>query len=141
MNAYKRRRVIAVWVISIIMAIALAIALIDTKITVGQAQYSGVVFPGTEYSVISIALASIVVALLWTGLAWFRGAFDDKTTPSTNLQSAPTPYKMALLLEMMDDDEREAFKQQLKRDILAEETGHDNFDRLMLDETEKRKRG
>jgi hypothetical protein len=144
MSAYQRRRVIAVWGISIMMAIALAIALIDTKVAIGPTtSWSGVVTPGPEAPATFLALVPIVVALLWTGLAWFRGAFDDKTTatPSTkNIESAPTPYKMALLLEMMDDDEREAFKQQLKRDILASETGHGDFDRLALEETEKRKR-
>jgi hypothetical protein len=143
MSAYQRRRVIAVWLMSIIMAIALAIALINTKVAVGPTtNWQGVITPGPEASAIFLALVPIVVALLWTGLAWFRGAFDDKTTSSTkNIESAPIPYKMALLLEMMDEDEREAFKQQLKRDILASETGYGDFDRLVLEETEKRKRG
>jgi hypothetical protein len=45
---------------------------------------------------------------------------------------------MALLMEMMDEDEREEFKSQLKRRILSGETVTDES--LIVD-MEKRKRG
>jgi len=124
------------------MAVVLAISLINTKITVGPTtSWSGVVTPGPEASATFLALVPIVVALLWTALAWFRGAFDTTTTPSTKNIDAPMPYKMALLLEMMDEDEREALKQDLRRQILADENSSEMFSRLMVEETEKRKRG
>lgn len=142
MSAYQRRRVIAVWVISLIMAIVLAIALMDRKVAVGPTtSWSGIVTPGPEVSATLLALVPVVVAILWTALAWFRGSFDTTTTPSTQNIDAPLPYKMALLLEMMDEDEREALKQDLRRQILADENHSEMLSRLMVDEAEKRKRG
>jgi hypothetical protein len=100
---------------------------------------------GTPILMIIFMWIPIIVAMLWTVFRTFippRPKQSTHTQQETLLpQNAPTPYKMALLLEMMDDDEREAFKQQLKREILAEETSHGDFDRLALEETEKRKRG
>lgn len=141
MSAYQRRRVVAVWVISIIMAIVLAIAMINTKVAVGPTtSWSGVVTQGPEASATVLALVPIVVAMLWTVLAWFRGSFDTTTSSTKNID-APLPYKMALLLEMLDDDEREALKQDLRRQILADENNSEVFSRLMVEEAEKRKRG
>lgn len=122
MRAYQRRRVIAVWGISIIMAILLAIALMDTNVAVGPTtNWQGVITPGPEAHAIFLALVPIFVALMWTALTWFRGTFDTTTTPSTtkNIEEAPLSYKMALLLEMMDDDEREALKQDLRWQVLG----------------------
>lgn len=142
MSAYQRRRVIAVWVISLIMAIVLTITLMDRKVAVGPTtSWSGIVTPGPEVSATLLALVPVVVAILWTALAWFRGSFDTTTTPSTQNIDAPLPYKMALLLEMMDEDEREALKQDLRRQILADENHSEMLSRLMVEESEKRKRG
>jgi hypothetical protein len=84
---------------------------------------------------VAVALIFALSTIMWTGLSWKHPARVGAP------KQADIPYKMALLLEMMDEDEREAFKQQLKRDILASETGYEDFDRLALEETEKRKRG
>jgi len=148
MSPYQRRRVITVWGISIIMAIVLAIALMHTKVAVGPTtNWQGVVTQGPQASATFLALVPILVALMWTALAWFRGAFDTTTTPSTtkNIEDAPLSYKMALLLEMMDDDEREALKHDLRRQVLGSGEAYrlqDMVDDSMLEESSgKRKRG
>jgi hypothetical protein len=145
MSAYQRRRVIAVWGISIIMAIVLAIALIGETVAVGPTtSWQGVVTPGPEVSAQFLALVPIFVAVMWTAIAWFRGAFDKTTTTisTNNIQDAPISYKMALLLEMMDEDEREALKQDLRRQVLGSDESYQMLhDELMLEESGKRKRG
>ena len=100
----------------------------------------GVMRPNAPFD-IYISAFPILAALLWTGLAWRNRSKNQSHLVEKQAESTTIPYKMALLLEMMDEDEREAFKHQLKRDILASETGYGDFDRLALDDTEKHKRG
>ncbi len=148
MSAYQRRRVIAVWGLSIMMAIVLAIILFDKKFNIGPTtNWSGVITPGPEASALLLALVPIFVAVMWTALAWFRGAFDKTatTTSTNNIENAPISYKMALLLEMMSDDEREALKHDLRRQVLGSDEAYRLQDMvddsLVLEESGKRKRG
>lgn len=94
----------------------------------------------SEGWVVSIPLG---VALFATVAVWSSGNESDakevKTQSSaTEKRGDNTAYTMALLMEMMDDEEREAFKSQLKRRILSGETVTDES--LIMD-MEKRKRG
>ncbi len=83
---------------------------------------------------VSVVLISIlaITTVMWTGLSWKYPLLKRMVFHSTTL-----PYKMALLLELMDDNELETFKHELKHEILSSETGYGNFDRLVI---EKRKR-
>ncbi|PJF29421.1 MAG: hypothetical protein CUN52_08480 [Phototrophicales bacterium] len=84
------------------------------------------------------------VALVATLAVWESGRGDSRSSSSsknqshTDQKSDSTAYTMALLMEMMDDDEREEFKSQLKQRILS---GESLTDASMVQEMEKRKRG
>jgi hypothetical protein len=82
------------------------------------------------------------VALVATLAIWESGRGDShassKQQSQPNQKSDSTAYTMALLMEMMDDDEREEFKSQLKQRILS---GESLTDVSMVQEMEKRKRG
>lgn len=114
-----------VWIISIIL---MAI-FFNTASTRQEADYT-------------LGFVPSVAAFIWTVLAWLGHRKNQAMPTMQHIQHAPTSYKMALLLEMMTEDEREALKHDLRRQILAEESSaQEHFDRLMLDDTEKRKRG
>ncbi|MCU0479995.1 MAG: hypothetical protein MUE54_02140 [Anaerolineae bacterium] len=82
------------------------------------------------------------VALIATLSVWESGKPNSSSKSSDQSSSGKksdnTAYNMALLMEMMDDDEREEFKSQLKRRILSGETVTDES---ILVDIEKRKRG
>lgn len=91
--------------------------------------------------VVSIPLG---VALIATMVIWITSAIEKTSANQTNQKSSPerkgdsTAYTMALLMEMMDEDEREEFKSQLKRRILS---GESVTDESLIMDMEKRKRG
>ncbi len=90
--------------------------------------------------VISIPLG---VALFTTLAVWNSPALGSSnksvSTPTTSeKKSDNAAYTMALLMEMMDEDEREEFKSQLKQRILS---GESMTDASIIQEMEKRKRG
>lgn len=76
------------------------------------------------------------LAFLTTAVVW-NSPSSNKASPSDK-KSDNTAYTMALLMEMMDDDEREEFKSQLKHRILS---GESVTDASIIQEMEKRKRG
>jgi len=83
------------------------------------------------------------VALISTLAVWESGKNDSASKSSEQAHSSGkkgdnTAYNMALLMEMMDDEEREEFKSQLKRRILSGETVTDES---IVADIEKRKRG
>lgn len=82
------------------------------------------------------------VALISTLAVWESGKPDSSKSSdqssSSGKKSDNTAYNMALLMEMMDEDEREEFKHQLKQRILSGETVTDES---ILVDIEKRKRG
>jgi len=89
-----------------------------------------------------LVIVPLIVALFSTVTFWGVGTeTDDKELPSLprdNKQGDSTAYTMALLMEMMDEDERYEFKSQLKRRILSGETV---MDESIIMDMEKRKRG
>ncbi len=145
----RQRPIFIVWSMCIFLALAGSIFAIVISTPsdgiIGSTYMNPDVGSGTPILMIIFMWTPIIVAMLWTILRTFIPPRPKQAThtqqESILPQNAPTPYKMALLLEMMDEDEREAFKQQLKRDILASDTGYGDFERLALEETEKRKRG
>ncbi len=83
------------------------------------------------------------VALIATLAVWESSKSESSSKSSEQASSSAkkgdsTAYNMALLMEMMDDDEREEFKSQLKRRILSGETVTDES---IVADIEKRKRG
>ncbi|MDX2075534.1 MAG: hypothetical protein SFZ02_03830 [bacterium] len=96
----------------------------------------------SEGWVISIPLG---VALICTLVIWITGAIEKTAGVGQNNQNYTSEkrgdnsaYTMALLMEMMDEDEREEFKSQLKRRILS---GESVTDESIIMDMEKRKRG
>ncbi|HRF94852.1 MAG TPA: hypothetical protein PLZ51_06655, partial [Aggregatilineales bacterium] len=92
----------------------------------------------SEGWVVSIPLG---VALFATIAVWgFASSDGNKSASSTTSEKRGdnSAYTMALLMEMMDEDERDEFKSQLKRRILS---GEDITDESIIMDMEKRKRG
>jgi len=86
-----------------------------------------------------VVIFPFIFATIPTILLWGFNKEAPKTSLAMNhKQGDNTAYTMALLMEMMDEDEREEFKSQLKRRILSGETITDES--LIID-IEKRKRG
>jgi hypothetical protein len=74
----------------------------------------------------TLLMVPFLMAVLLTFVLWvvpeirgrrYRDAADDWTLEKAKRQPVD---KMTLLLDLMDDDEREAFKETLKRRVLAE---------------------
>jgi carbon starvation protein CstA len=86
----------------------------------------------------------LVVALIATLAIWIPPSEKSSHTDKGSANYSPekrgdnSAYTMALLMEMMDEDEREEFKSQLKRRILS---GEDITDESIIMDMEKRKRG
>ncbi len=85
------------------------------------------------------------VALIATLVIWITGAIEktagvgQSNQPySSEKRGDNTAYSMALLMEMMDDDEREDFKRDLKNRILS---GENVTNESLIMDMEKRKRG
>lgn len=106
---------------------------------------------GTESAI--IAIGAMLAGIIGTGMIWspevFNGSSHDesKQTHTEKAKRQAGDQRMALLLEMMDEDEREAFKETLKRRVLNgarfSEDGELPYgaDMLYEDEREKRLRG
>ena len=90
-----------------------------------------------------LAVVPLGVALISTIVIW-ESASDDKKSSNKSLGSSTvqkpdnTAYNMALLMEMMDDDECEEFKYRLKERILS---GENITNESLILDMEKRKRG
>lgn len=92
----------------------------------------------------TISTAILATLFIWGGLVlepilkWVGASI---TTPKQSAKPDinDKAYKLAVLLEMMDEDEREDFKHQLKNDLMSS----DDSESLSLDSliAEKRKRG
>lgn len=90
-----------------------------------------------------LAVVPLAVALISTIVIWESASDDkkssDKSVGSSTVQKPDnTAYNMALLMEMMDDDEREEFKYRLKERILS---GENITNESLILDMEKRKRG
>lgn len=86
---------------------------------------------------VPLAIAMLATVPIWEGgkdnLPAKSGARFGPTNKTDN-----TAYTMALLIEMMDEDEREQFKYDLKRRILS---GEMVTNESLIEDMEKRKRG
>jgi len=81
------------------------------------------------------------VALVATLAIWESGkdsSSKQESLPRDNKQGDSTAYTMALLMEMMDEDERYEFKHNLKQRILS---GENVTNESLILDMEKRKRG
>jgi len=117
MNPLKRQHlVVIIWSISIIFGIIAAIVGKMMSTTIGGVMAS--TRPSTVWALMAIP---IITGIIWT--AW--GIFNHRRSKQNTTQeailplNAPISYKMALLLEMMDEDEREALKHDLRRQVLG----------------------
>jgi pyruvoyl-dependent arginine decarboxylase (PvlArgDC) len=113
----------------------IAIWIATTVISLGSLLFSN------ESWVVSIPLG---VALVATLAIWVQdsdkksGNHKENTTYEPEKRSDNTAYSMALLMEMMDEDEREEFKHNLKQRILS---GENVTNESLIMDMEKRKRG
>ena len=88
-----------------------------------------------------IMVVPLVVAMFATVAIWESAKGSDSSKSETKSVSSgkkadSTAYTMALLMEMMDDDEREEFKYDLKNRILS---GEAVTDESLAQELQKRK--
>ena len=86
-----------------------------------------------------LIVVPLIVTLLSTVTLW--GIDPEKGIPeqiTSVKQTDNTAYSMALLMEMMDEDEREEFKHNLKQRILS---GENVTNESLIMDMEKRKRG
>ncbi|MCU0479993.1 MAG: hypothetical protein MUE54_02130 [Anaerolineae bacterium] len=97
--------------------------------------------PSIWYTITSAILATIFI---WGGVVFeaiFKkmGASARPTPQQTQSPINDKAYKLAVLLEMMDEDEREEFKHQLKNDLMSSGDSESLSIESLI--TEKRKRG
>jgi len=86
-----------------------------------------------------LVIVPLIVTLFATVTLW--GVDPEKALPEKSdaeKRGDTTAYNMALLMEMMDDDERQAFKERLQERILS---GNVLTDDSLITDMEKRKRG
>jgi hypothetical protein len=83
---------------------------------------------------IPMGLAFLTTAVVWGGDRSHR----SKLSEASESKKDNTAYSMALLMEMMDEDEREEFKYNLKNRILS---GENVTNESLILDMEKRKRG
>ncbi len=86
-----------------------------------------------------LIVVPLIVTLLSTVTLW--GVDPEKIIPeqsASEKRNDSTAYSMALLMEMMDEDEREEFKHNLKDRILS---GENVTNESLILDMEKRKRG
>jgi hypothetical protein len=71
----------------------------------------------------------LIIGFLVTLVVWVGGDSKGQAPPAdyekAKRQPGDTNTKLALLLELMDEDEREAFKETLKRRVLDDMTSGD----------------
>lgn len=86
----------------------------------------GLVFgPGADLPISDVLLIGFMGAAAATIAIWLITAFTDDKGESAEQKGALAKAKrseadrLALLLELMDEDERSAFKDRLKREVLA----------------------
>ncbi|MDX2075535.1 MAG: hypothetical protein SFZ02_03835 [bacterium] len=87
---------------------------------------------------LAIPLGGALVATLTIWESAKNSSQKTESTSTSSQQTDNTAYSMALLMEMMDDDEREEFKQNLKNRILS---GENVTNESLILDMEKRKRG
>jgi hypothetical protein len=96
---------------------------ITALIVSGDARFSG--------DVTAIILVPLVIGLFVTMAIWLAGESDKHEAAAVTdyekakRQPGDANTKLRLLLELMDDDEREAFKETLKRRVLDDMTSGD----------------
>lgn len=86
-----------------------------------------------------LVIVPLVITLMATVTFW--GVDSEKTRPEKSdveKRSDSTAYSMALLMEMMDEDERQSFKERLQERILS---GDAVTDESLIADMERRKRG
>lgn len=86
-----------------------------------------------------LIVVPLILTLLSTVTLW--GVDPEKALPNSSpseKKSDTTAYTMALLMEMMDEDERQTFKERLQERILSGEVVRDES---LIADMEKRKRG
>jgi hypothetical protein len=94
---------------------------ITALIVSGDARFSG--------DVTAVTLMPLIIGFLVTLVVWVGGDSKGQARPADYEKAKRQPgdanTKLALLLELMDDDEREAFKETLKRRVLDDMTSGD----------------
>jgi len=100
--------------------------------------FLGIIMPNPGSGMIALALLSTVFIWVNEVLRKLGISISTSSNKPHSTDTSDKAYKLAVLLEMMDEDEREDFKHQLKNDLIS---GGDS-ESLSLDAliTEKRKR-
>ncbi|MCU0479994.1 MAG: hypothetical protein MUE54_02135 [Anaerolineae bacterium] len=95
--------------------------------------------PGYEIMSIAVATALLATLFVWADGILHRLGIPALVNKAQSSDTSDKAYKLAVLLEMMDEDEREEFKHRLKNDLM----GGGDSESLSIESliTEKRKRG
>jgi hypothetical protein len=135
------------------MIATIAMWLMGIVITVSAMSRDFLGTPIPEQNMVWLAISPLVIAVLGTFMLWVVPELDSteaasKTEQSIGKAKRQQGDKLSLLLELMDDDERQAFKQLLKQQVL-EETGYadgelpyggDTLESLLNEDTGQRAR-
>ena len=87
---------------------------------------------------IPLGIAMIATIAIWESGNSAKYEAKSSSRSESVKQTDNTAYSMALLMEMMDEDEREEFKRNLKQRILS---GENVTNESLILDMEKRKRG
>ena len=101
---------------------------------------------GVILAVTLLAMATIVMKTIWGGPG-IIGIRDENGIAGKSKRGSRREERLALLLDMLDDQEREAFKEALKRRVLEDADYADGelpyssetIESLLLDENDKRR--
>lgn len=107
-----------------------------------------------DWAVVVLTLVPLVMAVIGTAFVWdVGGSADDEAQHSAQSEKAKRQAgddRVRMLLELMDDDEREALKQQLRAQMLRGDSGSRlgqdgelpvNFADLLDDDEDKKRVG
>jgi len=120
----KQNSTIVIW----LAAMVISIFVLMNSVFLGSWVIAALAMP--------MGLAFLATAIVWNSHS--PNTINTLSTKNTNKNNDNTVYTMALLMEMMDEDERQAFKERLQERILS---GEAVTDESLIVDMEKRKRG
>ncbi len=120
----KQNATIAIWLV----AMVISIFVLMNSVFLGSWVIAALAMP--------MGLAFLSTAIVWNSHS--SNTTNTVSAKNTAKNNDNTVYTMALLMEMMDDDERQSFKSRLQERILS---GEAVTDESLIMDMEKRKRG
>jgi hypothetical protein len=115
------------WRIILMVVVWIALGSIAAS-AIGAAHLSGNI-DANAITIIAMVMATVSTIAIWLGPEWvtarrggsqthyISGEWEKAKRGANNL---PEDSRLALLLELMDEDERQAFKERLQRQVLDE---------------------